>query len=194
MTVAAELLKETRLASGASARALAHQARTAPARVSEIERSVHDPSVGTLDRIVRAAGWQIVTIPSRAPTAAVVASSIREGGPSNAATEESAFRALLSLSDGLASAAPDVRVALCVTPPPSTGDRRFDAAIAGIVEYHLRRGRLPVPAWVHQDVRSLPEAEAWVPDPHAGPDIASQTPEPLRRHGVLLAERELAST
>lgn len=194
MTVAAELLKSTRLASGASARALSRQARTAPARLSEIERSVHDPSVGTLDRVVRAAGWQIITIPTRAPTAAAVASSIDAGGLSDAAAEEKAFRALLSLSDGLASAPPDVRVALCVTPPRLIGDRRFDAAIAGLVEYHLHREDLPVPAWVDQDARSLHQAEAWVPDPYAGADIASQTPEPLRRRGVLLAERELAST
>lgn len=192
MTVAAELLRGTRLASGVSARELARRAGTAPARVSEIERSVHDPSVGTLDRVLRSAGWQLLAVPTRAPTAATVALSILELGTSDARGEERGFRALLSLSDGLADAAPDVKVALCVAPAPLTGDARFDAAIAAVVEYHLAGADLPVPGWVHEPVRSL--TDPWIPDPYARPDIADAAPEPFRRRGVLLAERELAST
>lgn len=192
MTVAAELLRETRLASGLSARGLAKRAGTAPARVSEIERCVHDPSVGTLDSVIRSAGWQLLAIPTRAPTAATVALSILELGTGDGPGEERGFRALLSLSDGLAEASPDVKVALCVAPAPLTGDTRFDAAIAAIVEYHLALGGLPVPSWVHEPVRSL--TTPWIPDPYARPDIADDSPEPFRRRGVFLAERELAST
>lgn len=190
--VAAALLKEARLASGLSARALAARAGTAPARVSEIERAVHDPSVGTLDRVLGAAGWQIIAVPTRAPTASVVALSIRNHGTDDVAGEERAFRAVLSLSDGLADAAPDVKLVLCVTAAPLTGDSRFDAAIAAVVEYHLAIAGLPVPAWVDEPERAL--SDAWIPDRYAGPDIAEETPEAFRRRGVLLAERELAST
>lgn len=192
MSVAAKLLKETRLASGLSTRSLARQAGTAPARLSEIERSVHDPSVGTLDRVLRSTGWQLVAVPSRAPTAATTALAISEFGTDGARGEERAFRALLSLSDGLSDAVPEVRVALCVAPAPTTGDARFDAAVAAVVEYHLVNAGLPVPAWVLEPSRSL--SDPWVPDPYAGPDIADAAPEPFRRRGVLLAERELAST
>lgn len=192
MTVAADLLRATRLASGLSARGLARQAGTAPARLSEVERSVHDPSVGTLDRVLRSAGWQLIVVPTRAPTAAIVALSIVEHGTEGDRDEERAFRALLSLSDGLSDAAPDVKVVLCVAPAPLTGDGRFDAAIAAVVEYHLGGAGLPVPSWVHEPSRSL--TDPWTPDPYAGPGIADATPEPFRRRGVLLAERELAST
>jgi transcriptional regulator with XRE-family HTH domain len=171
-----------------SARAVARQAGTAQARSSEIERGVHDPSVGTIDRLLRAAGWQLTVIPTRAPTATAVAISIRAGGPTS---EERAFRSLLSLSDGLASAEPTLRVALCVAPPPPTGDLRFDAAIAAVVEYHLSRSKLPVPPWVREPARTL--AEPWTPDPYAGPELTAEVPERFRRHGVLLAERELES-
>jgi transcriptional regulator with XRE-family HTH domain len=95
MTVAADLLRATRLASGLSTRGLARQAGTAPARLSEVERSVHDPSVGTLDRVLRSAGWQLIVVPTRAPTAAIVALSIVEHGTEGDRDEERAFRALL---------------------------------------------------------------------------------------------------
>ena len=193
MTVASGLLKQARLAAGLSARAVARQAGTAQARSSEIERGVHDPAVGTIDRLLRAAGWQLTVLPTRAPTATAVAISIREGGSEGGgpASEDRAFRSLLSLSDGLASAEPTLRVALCVAPPPSTGDLRFDAAIAAVVEYHLSRSGLPAPPWVREPSRTL--AEPWTPDPYAGPELAAEVPESFRRHGVLLAERELES-
>jgi transcriptional regulator with XRE-family HTH domain len=192
MSVAAALLKQARLATSVSARALARQAGTAQARLSEIERSIHDPAVGTLDKVLRAAGWQLVVLPTRAPTAGAVALAVREiihgGGPS---AEERAFRSLLSLSDGLASAEPALRVALSAAPPPPTDDIRLDAAIAAVVEYHLSRSKLPVPGWVREPSRTL--AEPWTPDPYAGPELAGEVPESFRRHGVLLAERDLES-
>ena len=92
------------------------------------------------------------------------------------------------MSDELAGAEPALRVALCITPPPPCGDSRFDAALAGIVAYHLERKGLPVPGWVTDDERFL--AEAWVVSPHAE---VHEVPEQLKRHGVLLVESELLS-
>src|SRR5579884_803671 len=114
-SVAAELLQQARLASGRSQHVLARLAGCPQPRVSEVERSVSDPMVGTLDRLVRAAGHQLVVLPSRAPTAAATAAAVARylgGGPGG---EERAFRALIGFSDGLAGAEPAVRVALCVT-------------------------------------------------------------------------------
>lgn len=191
--MASALLKQARQGSGLSARALARQAGTAQARLSEIERAIHDPAVGTLDRVVRAAGWQLAVLPTRAPTAATVALAIREEseGLDARRAESRAFRALLTLSDGLASAEAAVRVALCVTPPPPTGDARIDAAIAAVVEHHLSRDGLPVPTWVDEPDRVL--SDPWTPDPYAGDDVAEEAPPSFRRHGVLLAARELES-
>lgn len=194
MSTAAEALRSARTARSASARQLARLAGVAPSRWSEIEREVHDPSVRTLDRLLRAAGAQVATIPTRAPTAATVAWEISRCGLPNGSSEERAFRALLALSDGLTAAALDVRVALCVTPPILTGDRRFDAAIAGIVEHHLSRSGLPLPAWVSEAERTLPAGSAWIPDPYADESVLDATPAALARHGVLLAARELEST
>lgn len=193
MGVASTLLKQVRLTAGLSSRALAQRAGTAQARVSEIERAVHDPAVGTLDKSIRAAGWQLIALPTRAPTAAAVALSIREHQPERRTkrSEERSFRSLLVLSDGLDGAEPALRVALCVAPPPPTGDPRYDAAIAGLVEHHLSKDSLPVPDWVHEPDRTL--TEPWTPDPHAEPAIHARVPSSLRRHGVLLAASELES-
>lgn len=192
MATASALLRQARSAAGVTTRDLARAAGSAQPRVTEIERGASDPRVGTLDGLLRAAGHQLAVLPTQAPTASTVAQSIRsdlaERGPG---ADERAFRALLVLSDGLSTATDPIKVALAVTPPAPTGDARFDAAIAGIVEHHLERNDLPVPEWVREPARSL--TDAWTPDPYADDDIASDTPAALRRHGVLLAAAELAS-
>jgi len=191
VSVAAELLHQARLAAGRSQHALARLAGTPQPRVSEVERAVVDPTVRTLNRLVQAAGHQLAVLPTRAATAAGAAAAIAaqlESGPHG---EDRAFRGLLGFSDGLTAAEPAVRVALCVTEPAPTGDRRYDAAIAGLVEHHLRTNRLPVPGWVHEAERTV--EPAWVVDPDAGADVAVRTPPALRRHGVLIDARELGS-
>lgn len=191
MSTASSLLKQARAAAGVSTRELASAAGGAQPRVTEIERGASDPRVDTLEGLLRAIGYQLVALPTRAPTAAAVAQAIRDDLDDRAGSDDRAFRSLLVLSDGLSTATDPIKVALTVAPPPSTGDLRFDAAIAGIVEHHLSEDRLPVPAWVHDPARAL--SEPWTPDPYAGDDIEADTPAALRRHGVLLAAGELAS-
>lgn len=192
MVTGATLLRQVRHGAGLSLRALARNAGTAPSRLSEISTGRHDPGVGTLERVVRAAGYQLAVLPTSAPSAATVAVDIIDHAADRDAdaAEEYAFRALLSLSDGLEAAEPAVRVALSVTPAPPTGDQRIDAALAGIVEHHLGDG-LPVPAWVKDSSRYLDVP--WTPDPYASATVADHTPAALREHGVLLDAAELVS-
>lgn len=191
VSVAAELLQEARWVAGRSQHVLAGLAGTPQPRVSEIERAVSDPTVGTLDRLVRAAGHQLAVLPTRAPTAAAAARVVARHLRSGSGGEERAFRALIGFSDGLAAAESAVRVALCVSEPALTGDRRFDAALAGLAEHHLRSGRLPVPGWVGSAERTV--VPAWIVDVDAGVGIERRTPPALRRHGVLLDAAELDS-
>jgi hypothetical protein len=99
-----------------------------------------------------------------------------------------AFRALIGLSDELSAATKPLRVALCVAVPAPCGDERYDAAIAGLVEHYLNKDRLPVPDWVNQPERVL--AEPWQASPYTD---RSEVPKALVRHGVWLAEADLAS-
>jgi transcriptional regulator with XRE-family HTH domain len=190
VSVAAELLRQARQAAGRSQHALARLAGAPQPRVSEVERAVVDPTVRTLDRLVRAAGHQLTVLPTRAPTAASAAAAIAAYLNEGPRGKDRAYRALIGFSDGLATAEPAVRVALCVGTPAPTGDRRFDAAIAGVAEHHLRSDRLPIPPWVLAPERTL--RPAWVVDPDAGDDIEAHIPPALRRHGVLIDAAELA--
>jgi len=192
MSVAGTLLRQARLVEGVSCRGLARRAETVPSRISEIEREVHDPGVSTLEHSLAALGWQLTAIPTRYPTAAAVALAIRDSAvPGIAASEtDSAFRALLSLADGLSASDASSRVVLCFATPPLTGDERIDAAIAAIVEYYLEDGRV-FPEWLNTYERVL--EEPWIPDPYASSTIADETPPAFRRRGIFLAQSELGS-
>ena len=192
MSVAGTLLRQARLAEGVSCRGLARRAETVPSRISEIERAVHDPGVATLEHSLGALGWQLTAVPTRHPTAAAVALAIRDSAvPGIAASEtDSAFRALISLADGLSASDASSRIVLCFAAPPLTGDERIDAAIAAIVEHFLEvRGLLP--EWLNATERVLDEP--WIPDPYASTTIADETPPAFRRRGVFLARSELGS-
>lgn len=82
--VAADLLKSARAAAGMSQRALARKARTAQSVVARIELGETSPSLETLGRLLRAAGFhlrpQLERIPlARAEEYGVDLSSLREG-------------------------------------------------------------------------------------------------------------------
>jgi hypothetical protein len=91
----------------------------------------------------------------------------------------------------LASVRPDVRVALCVQPPPPTGDRRYDAALAATVEYLLRKDRLPVPEWA----AATPAAEPLylVPNRAIRAAVEASTPKPFRARNVFVPADYFAS-
>ena len=121
-------------------------------------------------------------------SAADWAERIRQEFTSPRRSEEVAFRCLIGFSDDLGAADPDARASLCAIAPPLCGDARFDAGIAGVVEYHLTSAGLEVPAWVGDPSRVL--LEEWVVSPYTDP---GEVPSAFRRHGVLLAASELAS-
>ena len=190
MTPAQRLLRSARRSGGLSQRALAERAHVHQPAIAAIERGTKDARVAHLDRLLRGAGHRLTTLPTWAPTAADTAEEIAAAlaGPDG---EDRAFRALLAFNDGLTAQEPALRVALCVTEPAPTADRRFDAALAAMVEHNLAPSRLPVPRWVRSPERTLDAY--WVVDPYAPDDVAEHTPKAFRRHGILLDAAELAS-
>jgi hypothetical protein len=92
------------------------------------------------------------------------------------------------LSDDLGSAPKTIRTALCVTSPVNTGDVRFDAAIAAVVDHHLSSDRLPVPEWVQGPSKIL--TDPWRVSRFTDD---ADVPAAFRRHGVYLAASELVS-
>jgi transcriptional regulator with XRE-family HTH domain len=184
----AQLIREARRGKGITQRALASKAGVSQPALADIERSAHDTRVSSLDRLVGAAGYKLFVLPTTRSAATSWADFIFQELRSERRSEAVAFRALIGLSDDIAGAPAPLRVALCVAAPPPCGDARFDAAIAAIVEYHLRKDSLPLPEWVREPARML--EEPWVVSPYTE---ISEVPAVFRRHGVLLAESELAS-
>jgi hypothetical protein len=167
---------------------LANRAGLRQPALADIERGAHDTRGGLLDRLVNAAGYRLAVLPTTARSAADWADVIYQEFRSPRRSEAVAFRALIGLNDDLGGQSKPLQVALCVAPPAPTGDRRFDAGIAAVVEHHLSTARLPVPEWVREPQRTL--QEPWIVSSFADP---ATVPKAFRRHGVLLAESELAS-
>ena len=85
-------------------------------------------------------------------------------------------------ANDLASEHGALRVALAVSPAPLTGDARFDAFIAALVEHHLRAEKLPVPPWTAEPGRRL--EDRWIVDEFATDEVETLTPESFRRHAA----------
>jgi hypothetical protein len=84
-------------------------------------------------------------------------------------------------------------VALCVSPPASTGDGRFDALLAGVVEHLLATKSLPRPTWLAEDWRFLAEPWDVEPVPRLRQRARELTPQALASHGIYLDPSELVN-
>lgn len=186
---AATLLRAARQATGLSQRSVAARAGRRQPQIADVERGKHDVTVDVLTELLAATGHRLVAVPSTRTSAADTAAAVRRALGSG--EQERAFREALQLSDDLAASEPAVRAALCAAAPELTGDARYDALIAGLVEFHLPRASRP--SWVREDARAL--KSRWYVDDT--PELAelnlNETPPALLRHGVVLAASELAS-
>ena len=186
----AALVRQARAFSGLSQRALAKRAGDHQPNLAAIESGARDAYLATVTRLIQAAGGRLCVLPSTTPTVADVAADIARF-LARGATHQ-AYRAVLGLHDDLVRAEHAVRVALCVMPPPPTGDVRYDALLAALVEHDLSRDRLPVPVWARDPRRHA--GGWWVEDlPELRDAVRKATPRAFRRHGVWLDAAELES-
>lgn len=185
---AGDLVRQARIHGGFSQRALAARAGVPQPNIAAIESAGRGATVETLDRLVSAAGAQLTVLPTTLPAVAQVAVEVAnhlEDGH-----DDRAYRRVLGLHDSLLRADAALRVALSVTPPPSTGDVRWDALIAGVVAHDLNG--LPQPQWVHDPKR---HAAGWFVDDveELHDQIRRHTPPAFERRGVFIDAAELAS-
>lgn len=192
MGVAASLLSSARRNRSVSGRALARRTSSSQAGLVGVERGTTDATVDRLDRILRSLDYQLVALPTRLGTAANSAEDARRFLVDSRV--DAAFRVVLQLAADLESADPALRVALCVSPPAPTGDPRFDALLAGIVEHLLSKDSLPLPEWVAEDTRTLAEPWDVEPVPALRAAARKRTPRALRRHGVFVDPVELVNS
>jgi hypothetical protein len=106
-----------------------------------------------------------------------------------------AYRVFLTLHDRFTACTPAGLTAAVTPDPGSTGSRRYDALLGGLVEWHCTRVGVGVPAWAGDPARFLPATERWYVDDSAwgrAHDPAT-TPPAFAHRGVYLAETELGS-
>jgi len=190
MTSTSELLQSARHAAGLSQVQLAERSGVRQPNVARAESIGHSVTVDTLERLLRAAGYHLAVVPIRGvdtfETGATIRRAIREPN------DDHAYRAVIQLADDLAALHGAERVAATVTAPPPSGDDRYDAFLAGVVETRLDAESLPHPQWL-KDAPSL--TSPWFVDSWTSGSarVAAATPEPLRRRGVLIDAAELES-
>jgi transcriptional regulator with XRE-family HTH domain len=189
---ASSLLRLARHQRGASQRTLARLANVSQPGIAAVESGAHDTTVSRLEQLLAALNQQIILLPSYCgpvwEAAAHIRIALQEVGPG-----DRAFRRVIQLSDDLAREGGAVRVALAVTEPAPIGDIRWDALVAGVVDYWLTVDNLPRPDWLDDPRFTLSDPWTLEPVPSLQDDARRRTPTAIRRHGVFLAKSELES-
>ena len=166
MTTASSVILNLRKTHGLTLRSLAERAGTSSATLSNYELGIKEPRLSTLERLVEASGSKLLVeiIPaaingrwndariSAAESSRRVAKAIRDN------KEEVAFRICLELIDDLKAVTPYRLAQLTRDTPPLTGDSRYDALIAAVVEDACVNGGAPTPLWVYETTRAV---EKW---------------------------------
>lgn len=186
-------LRAARLAAGLTAADVALAAGTSESNVAAYERGAKKPSRRLEERLTNiiSAGalspiivYRLVTVPA---AAANLRAGIRAGWPT--ADLLGIVRECLSNSKWLSS---DADEDAYYARPSSTGDPRWDALLAGVVEDHLLRLNKVAPNWT-ADIRPL--ERFWFLGNLRGMDAWSfaHTPPSLKVRGVILDRRSLES-
>jgi transcriptional regulator with XRE-family HTH domain len=168
---------------GWSQRDLARRCGVAQPSLSNIESGDRDTTVATLGRILKAAQYSLVGVPTTRPTIADWAVRLATLARDDPGGVE---KSLVQIVDDFGAVEPATRVGLCITPPPSTGDRALDGVLAGLVEFLLSREGLPVPGWVEDPDRQSPTGWDLVTIPGLRELARESTPESFRRRNVFV--------
>ena len=201
-SVASSLVREIRRHGGLTQRALAGRAGVPQPTIAEIEAGRREPSMTLLSRLAESTGYELKVDLLPLPPRSVVATANRirdllvraEGEDwSQAQRDDAALRAAIDLNDALHSARADEFTRLVSTPPGLTGETRWDAFIAAVVEDEAANRAVPAPRWTDDKVRfTRPlwylsdnrELHTW--------ELAT-SPRAFVRHGILAAKQELQS-
>ncbi|KQQ05852.1 MULTISPECIES: helix-turn-helix domain-containing protein [unclassified Rathayibacter] len=178
-------LRNARLQKGWSLRATAAKSGLAAPNLSAIEKGRRGATVGTLERVAESLG--IAFVPVQTGGRRTVADAVQSIGTHDGTA---GYRVLVQLSDDLSAVEPFLR-ALLAAERPAAISPRWDAAVAGLVEWRLEAVGMPSPAWVMETTGDV----GWEWSPSGGPLPArpDRVPDPLLRRGVLIEADELES-
>lgn len=186
----AGLIKRTRQTAGITQAQMADRAETAQSAVAAYESGARRPTLTTLTRLLDACecDLELQARPRVRRGAAALdelAQTMRDDLAE--ARERDALRLLFGFADDFRGSSRPGKLALIEQDPPTTGDLRFDAALAGTAEFFAREAVIPAPDWVNAPSRF---AEPWwfvSSKPAFDAYTLAHTPAPFARHGVFIA-------
>lgn len=103
------------------------------------------------------------------------------------------MRLFIQLADNLAAEHHESRYALAIAAPTPTGEKRWDAALAALVEHRLREEDLPTPAWTREPERRLSRVWTFGAGVYEVSVDRRRVPDAFLEHGVLIDPDVLAS-
>ena len=188
---AALLIRNARRASRLSQVALSERSGIAQSSISLIESGDRAPDWTTVDRLLASTGRGMVAIPTRREDAATIASRIAQA--EKGGDDRRAARTFIQLADNLAAEHDEVRFALTVAEPASTGRKHWDAALAALVEFRLSEEGLPLPRWARDPARALSRSWTFRAGDYVVPVDPQRVPKPFLDRKVLIDSDTLVS-
>lgn len=186
----AGLIKDARHSAGITQLQMAHLAGTAQPAVAAYESGVRTPTIATLERLLDACEHDL-QLDARPRTrrgaasleqlATVIAEDLEHD------RDRDALRLLFGFTDDFRGSSRPGKIWLLREEPPTTGDIRFDAALAGMAEFFARESGIPSPSWIEGSNRF---AEPWwfvTSKPAFEAYTLAHTPAVFARHGVFIA-------
>lgn len=186
----AAIIRDARHAAGLTQAQLAKQAKTAQPAVAAYERGVRTPTLSTLSRLLEACGHELELLAH--PRVRRGAASLEQLSPEieqelARGRERDALRMIFGFADDFRGSPRAGQAMLLSEEPPLTGDRRFDAALAGTAEFFAREAAIPAPRWVDGPQRFV--EPWWFVSSKSSLDAytLAHTPAVFARHGVFIA-------
>lgn len=186
----AGLIKHARQDAGITQLQMADRAGTTQPAVAAYESGARTPTLATLKRLLDACEHNLEVAAS--PRTRRGAASLGQLSPVIAGDlaqdrERDALRLLFGFADDFRGSSRPGKISLLHEEPPTTGDARFDAALAGTAEFFAREGNIPAPLWVDEPSRFV---EPWwfaTSKPAFEAYTLAHTPAVFARHGVFIA-------
>ncbi len=184
------LVRDARQAAGITQLELAGRAGTAQPAVAAYESGARMPNLSTLERLLGACEHDIeLLVRPRVRRGAASLAQLGQtiGEDLERGREGDALRLLYGFADDFRGSSRPGRISLLRAEPSSTGDARFDAALAGVAELFAAEGAIAAPTWVNGAGRFI---EPWwfvASRPAFHAYTLANTPAVFARHGVFIA-------
>lgn len=185
-----QTLLEIRKQRGLSQSELAARAETYQANISEIENGISSPSLLTAEAIFSQLEYRLLPVPYKGLTVQEWGSEINAALAKD--NEKRAFRLFLQLNDDLEALPPELIIVVALTPPTISNSKYF-LLISALVELHLEKNQLPLPAWIASDSSKL--KTPWFVDEYSNnkKETRSSTPIFFSKRNIFISESELKS-